>query len=274
MNQTLTPAMLESERSIWNRVARQALDEDTTVTDQPLPTLEEWGRSKYHYRYVLEELEEVTDKSTPVLQLGAGDGMHLLLGRAGFNNVTVADLADVALQLAESRAVRAGLKGQQYVHLDAHQMPFPAQKFGLVFASGVLHHLNRKIFIPELHRVCAPDAKCIFIDPMFDGFLRLFLKLRRFRSVDRGSDWPIESRDMDLAKDFFQEVVVGKFGTAQLLFRMLPFLKKLPRQRFLELSNALARYDFALSSRFPSIGNQAMVYGVIRLRSPRHVSPA
>jgi len=45
---------------------------------------------------------------------------------------------------------------------------------------GFCHHLNRPSFLPELHRVCRTDARCIFTDPIYDGFFRLFLKLRRF----------------------------------------------------------------------------------------------
>lgn len=244
MNQFL----LDRERAIWNAEAERLLDEGGH--SPPITGYEPWIRSKAHYHLFDDFLRENPQKHRPVLQFGGGDIFFLLLPDIGYRSFEIGDLADRALDVARARAATTGKKASyNYRQLDAHDLSYAGGQFGLVIANAVLHHLDRKRFVPELARVVAPGGRALFFDPHLAYPLRAMLWSRALRRTDRGSDNPLTNADIKLFRRWF-DVHVTKFGAlSALLTRLLPM--PLDRQRRIDIQNALMSWDLKLAANLP-----------------------
>jgi len=95
-----------------------------------------------------------------VLDLGCGDGRHLLfLGRLGYEMYGV-DFAPTALNHAKERLDQEGLHAELKCG-DMSELPWPAHYFDAIISIRVLHHHRivsvRKTF-DEVHRVLHPGG--------------------------------------------------------------------------------------------------------------------
>jgi SAM-dependent methyltransferase len=50
--------------------------------------------------------------------------------------------------------------------MDANSLQFPDSSFDFVFGLAILHHLDFARAMSEIHRVCAPGASILFIEPL------------------------------------------------------------------------------------------------------------
>lgn len=49
---------------------------------------------------------------------------------------------------------------------DAHQLPFPDRSFDVVYGRAILHHLDFRQAVKEVHRVLVPGGYAIFVEPL------------------------------------------------------------------------------------------------------------
>jgi SAM-dependent methyltransferase len=53
--------------------------------------------------------------------------------------------------------------------MDAHRLGWADNTFDLVFATGVLHHINIRSVSHEIHRILRPAGRLVFYEPMKYG---------------------------------------------------------------------------------------------------------
>jgi SAM-dependent methyltransferase len=111
--------------------------------------------------------------STPpnqrVLDFACGTGWTSeWLNRIGYD-VHGFDYDAACIEAARARAkhdVRLDDTRLQFLVADGHQLPYPADFFGLTFCFDSLHHMADYLAVfRELHRVVAPGGRCVFVEP-------------------------------------------------------------------------------------------------------------
>jgi len=81
------------------------------------------------------------------------------------------------------------------VVMDAQRMSFQADSFDVVLGKAVVHHLDIKIFMTELLRVCTPGARIVFSEPLeTNPFINLFRRLTPKLRVP--TEHPLKIRDI------------------------------------------------------------------------------
>jgi tellurite methyltransferase len=91
---------------------------------------------------LLTELDPLLPNSGRAIDIAGGTGRHALwLARRGLD-VTVADISDVALEIAQRRAAQANLS-MATLQIDLEQEPFPAGPWDLIVS---VHYLWRPLF--------------------------------------------------------------------------------------------------------------------------------
>ena len=104
------------------------------------------------------------DAASPVdwaLEVGCGEGVIAERLTQRWKRVVALDLPDAGL-----RGEWAGRPGPEYLHADAHRLPFPDNKFDLVVAAEVLEHLpDPEHGLAEMVRVASPGASLVLSVP-------------------------------------------------------------------------------------------------------------
>lgn len=109
---------------------------------------------------LLTELDSFLPTSGRALDLAGGAGRNAIwLARRGLE-VTVADVSDVALELAEARAAEAGVTLSTQ-RIDFEFDPFPAGKWDLIVS---VHFLLRPLFV-NFPAASAPGGTLVCIHP-------------------------------------------------------------------------------------------------------------
>ena len=107
---------------------------------------------------VVRELETETVES--ILDLGCGDGNSAAFFRTAFPDADYVgiDTSTESIAIAEQR----GLPNTKFLSFDGFTLPFGNERFDLVFAACVLHHVERghhQVLIDEMHRVLKPGGR-------------------------------------------------------------------------------------------------------------------
>jgi SAM-dependent methyltransferase len=97
------------------------------------------------------------------LELGCGTGVFLEKTARSGAVVHGLDLSEDLLAKARARLV--DLANVTLDEGNAEQMPYPAADFDTVYGSSVLHHLDLKAALREIHRVLRPGGRLVFAEP-------------------------------------------------------------------------------------------------------------
>lgn len=145
---------------------------------------------------VRKEFAELSSKYTSkrVLEIGCGLGIYTISAAFKGAIVSAIDISDYAIKEAQKRANNENLKIDFRV-MDAENLKFKDGEFDLVYGLGILHHLNLKAVIPEIHRVLRKGGKAIFIEPMaHNPFINVFRFLTpKLRTKD---EHPLKMKDL------------------------------------------------------------------------------
>ncbi|SPD75015.1 putative Methyltransferase type 11 [uncultured Desulfobacterium sp.] len=147
---------------------------------------------------------QMTKKNAIVLDYGCGSGwMSVLLARQG-NHVIAIDISYELLKKA---------KNEQKYHYENYQTLFcemNAEELGIkdgsvdyVIGNAILHHLDIKNSIDELHRILKVGGVCFFVEPLgHNPFINLYRKLTPHkRTVD---ERPFKINDLENLKNSFR----------------------------------------------------------------------
>lgn len=146
-----------------------------------------------------ESLLEYTSKR--ILEIGCELGVYAISVALKGAKVSAIDISEYAIKEVKKRCNNKNLK-IDFKIMDAENLKFKENEFDLVYGLAILHHLNLKAVIPEIHRVLRKGGKAIFIEPMaHNPFINVFRFLTpKLRSKD---EHPLRMQDLRLlSKDF------------------------------------------------------------------------
>lgn len=99
-------------------------------------------------------------RTTRVLEIGSGTGLHTIALLEAFDDVVAIDISPELLAHAEKVAPRA----QMYV-MDAHQPDFPDSSFDAIVGVSVLHHLDWDLALGRYIAQLKPGGVVRFSEP-------------------------------------------------------------------------------------------------------------
>lgn len=114
------------------------------------------------YEKQLENLVKLT-KSTKLLDLCCGDGIHSFTGAKYGADVIALDYAENSIVLAKKRSESIGLE-VDFRTCDVENLPFESEKFDIITCVGSLSYLDHEVFIKEVKRVLKPKGKFLVLD--------------------------------------------------------------------------------------------------------------
>lgn len=189
------------------------------------------AKAHYHER-ILREGERA------VLEYGCGRGSAAFELAAAGAQVTGIDISEVGIREARQQGRDQGLKERlHFRQMNAEALDFDESSFDLVCGSGILHHLDLDVAIPEVIRVLRPGGQAVFFEPLaHNPFINLYRRLTpAMRSAD---EHPLSMTDLDWITGRFDASHVSFFG----LFTLLAApLKPGPDSTFLRAMEAVDR---------------------------------
>lgn len=200
-----------------------------------------------------------------VLEYGCGTGSAAFDLAARGVDVTGIDISAVAVESARTEAGARGVD-PRFVVGDAHALDAADDTYDVVCGSGILHHLDLAVALPEVARVLRPGGTALFCEPLgTNPLINLFRRLTP--SLRTPDEHPLVPADVELARRSFGVVeheaftflalagaVLGRLGPARRLvptvvpalhrgdrwlFRRLPWTRRLAWVTVLRLSSPL-----------------------------------
>jgi SAM-dependent methyltransferase len=219
-------------------------------------------------QHVLKRIGQVFGSlnSLRVLDLGCGCGEAAVYFAKQGAVVSACDISpkfiDVTQQLAAHHQV-----GVTAVVCPSEALPFADDSFDVVFANGVLHHVDIPPSMAEIRRVLKPGGRGFFIEPLpYNPIINVYRWIAR--EVRTPDERPLSLADIRQIKrvfpqtrvDYFWLATLGVFLYFYLIERANPsqerYWKKILYEapRYEKLFNALKRIDDALLPNIPGLG--------------------
>ena len=165
-----------------------------------------------HYR----ELLGMSRPNSRALEYGCGTGSSAFYLASKGVHVTGIDISSVAIGQAQQQATLEGLEVATFAQMNAERLGFAHDRFELVCGSGILHHLDLRQAMEEVHRVLTPDGRAVFVEPMgHNPIINLYRKLTPHERTE--DEHPFLICDFELLEDFFSAVDVQHFVLIALL---------------------------------------------------------
>jgi len=180
-----------------------------------------------------------------VLEYGCGEGSYSFELAKLKADVYAIDISEVAIENAKKLASELKLNDfLDFKVMNAEELDFPDSFFDKICGNSILHHLELKKALLELNRVLKNKGSAIFIEPLgHNPFFNLYRSLTKdLRTED---EHPLKISDLDLFKQYFEQVTVHYFNLTTLLaipFRKFSFFKNL-----LSMFNKLDSFLFKFS---------------------------
>jgi SAM-dependent methyltransferase len=179
-------------RTYWNRHIH-----DLEITSHPVGTpgffqdLDQYHFEKLHHLLRLVNFEGYRGRR--VLEVGCGAGTDLARFARGGALVTGVDLAASAIELARKNFAQQGLQGE-FHEADGEQLPFPDDRFDLVYAHGVVQYTpGSRALVEECRRVLKPGGEAIF---------QVYNRVSWLNALSKLMKVPLEHEDAPVLKKF------------------------------------------------------------------------
>lgn len=188
-----------------------------------------------------------------VLEIGCGLGSNILrIARSGAY-VTGIDIASMRVEKTISIIERENI--QIYacaMKMNAENLEFSDGFFDVVFGSGILHHLNIDIVLPEIRRVLKRDGKAVFIEPLGENPLINYYR-KQTPNLRTEDEHPLIERDFKLFHKHFLHVQRKNFFFFSLVSYVFRTLVR--NEKMFKLSNRiLSEFDRVLIAVLPFLG--------------------
>jgi SAM-dependent methyltransferase len=199
-----------------------------------------------------------------VLECGCGSGWITVELAALGATVDAFDISQEAVANTRALLTARGLDKQCTIRkMSAEKCIYPDARFDVVVGFAILHHLDLRCALPELHRMLKPEGRALFAEPLGSNPLLNFYRhlTPHYRTPD---ERPLNLREFAGQAAMFREFRHEEFYLTALaplfLSGCLPAGGGM-RQAF----NLCARFDQELFQRFPAIGKWAW-YSLLELR--------
>lgn len=159
------------------------------------------------------------------------------------------NISDRELQKGIERAKHTRIK-PRFMIMDAHRLEFPDAHFDLVCGSGILHHLDLSLAVPEIVRVLRPDGIFLFSEPLDNNPVGHLV--RRLTPQARTPDEePFRARQLD----FLRQYLDCELHYEQLVSVPLGLVSRLAFKSPDNVLTRLAyRVDDVIRTRLPVLG--------------------
>jgi ubiquinone/menaquinone biosynthesis C-methylase UbiE len=137
------------------------------------------------WRYCLDFIETL-DESYQVMDLGCGNGRHLLPCAVRCSQAVGLDISQKLLCIVQKKLQNASLKNVSLVHADAVQLPFAPNVFDAALFIASLHNIkgrqHRQAALDEMWRVLKPQGTALISvwsrwqDKYFAHFLKQWIR--------------------------------------------------------------------------------------------------
>jgi SAM-dependent methyltransferase len=203
-----------AESQFYDRYAEQLSREQLAPQNVFAPTCLE-------NLYVLEQFGNLQGKR--VLDIGCGQGdtsVFFALGGAEVHALDVSEkMVAVTTELARRHGVDARVQAQAG---RVEDMKYADDYFDLVFADGVLHHLDMPQAVPNIVRVMKPGGRGVFLEPQKGS---IFSEVYRFFASDLRTEdeHPLEQRDFDFLANQFDRLSHREYHLVSLVLFAMRF---------------------------------------------------
>jgi len=106
-----------------------------------------------------------------------------------------------------------------YFHnIFAENLPFNDNVFDFVFSRATIHHCRRPEVLNEIHRVLKPSGTMLLVERYLSNPCYLCMKYARIlRNANRGSDDPLQKKEIDIIRALFSRVESHTYGAEKLI---------------------------------------------------------
>jgi ubiquinone/menaquinone biosynthesis C-methylase UbiE len=170
------------------------------------------GATAPENRFILSRLGDVTGKY--LLDLGCGAGENsVYFARKGARCVAgdfSAGMVEVARCLAQRHGVEISART-----INAMDIDFSDKTFDIVYAANLLHHVDTKKSLNEIHRVLKPGGVACLWDPLkHNPLINIYRKMAT--EVRTPVEQPLDIRVVEIFKKMFSNVEYDTFWFATL----------------------------------------------------------
>ncbi len=135
--------------------------------------------------------------------------------------ITGIDISDVSIKKAIDNSKNLDQR-IDYMVDNCENSNFKSETFDMVYGSGILHHLNMKKCLEEIHRLLKKDGELVFVEPLgTNPIINLYRKLTpNSRSRD---EHPLNNEDFVFLKQKYKDIKISYYGFFTLIF--FPFYR-------------------------------------------------
>jgi len=213
-------ATIDEVRDYWNRHIH-----DLEITRHPVGSrgffddLDQYHFEKLHHLLRLVDFDGY--RGQMVLEVGCGAGVDLARFAKGGALVTGVDLAPSAIDLARANFGQQGLRGEFQV-ANGEQLPFPDDRFDLVYAHGVVQYTpDPARLVEECRRVLKPGGRAVF---------QVYNRISWLNALSRIMKVNLEHEDAPVLRKFsideFRRLLTG-FSTVTIVPERFPVKSRL-----------------------------------------------
>lgn len=164
---------------------------------------------------LLENLGDVRGKR--LLDIGCGQGDTSVAFALRGAEVWAVDVSEQMVELTRKLAACHGVRDRVKAEVcRVEDMTYASDFFDIIFADGVLHHLDMTKAVPNLLRVMKPGGRGLFLEPqkgsIFIDIYRLFAK--DLRTPD---ERPLEQKDFEFLQSQFGRLEHREYHLVSLL---------------------------------------------------------
>jgi len=152
------------------------------------------------------------------------------------------DISEVSINKAIENAKNSNLQIDYSID-NCEETKFEAEKFNLVFGSGILHHLNLVKSVSEINRILKNNGEMVFLEPL--GTNPLINFYRKLTPKSRSEDeHPFLKKDFDFIESLFEQVTIKYYGFFTLVFFL--FYKNPQKSIIFKIISKLDYYFFKI----------------------------
>jgi SAM-dependent methyltransferase len=180
-----------------------------------------------------------------VLDYGCGDGERAIALQIQdiARSITAIDISDEAIKLAKLGSLKSSgsSSGINFLVKDCELTGFHEESFHLIYGNGIIHHLDTRKSIQEVHRLLKKEGSIIFYEPLgTNPVINLYRYLTpKSRTRD---EHPLIMGDFEVIRSYFPNLKLYYYGLFTLLF--LPLYSNPDRSKIFKLAQSLDKFLF------------------------------